>query len=667
MRKRSDESPDWDSQRMKIIGLGESSIRKSYYPELQQRIKELEEKTRELEAAYADQTLVSEELRRQIEETAEKELELRKSEERFRNLIDASPVPILLARDGRFVYTNLAFCQMAGYDHPAEITGRDLLEFVATEYREKVAGYIRARGQEEQTDVRYESVGERKDGSRFPYEISVAVIGLSDGPVTMAFVTDISERKAAEEALAKSGARLKRAELVAGIGHWEFYMDTGIVQASDGARSIYGLSGEVWSIPEVQKIPLPEYRAGLDEALRALISEGRPYDVTFRIQRPSDNALLDIHSLGEYDPMAKVVFGVIQDVTLQKQAEATLRESENKYRSIVETSPDLIWEIDASGRFTFMSRKIFDLLGYRAEDLIGKPFLTLLPPDQAHGAKQAFEKQVSAGLVPVTLEVIAQHADGHRVAMEIRSAPATDDEGHLTGFRGITRDITEAQRAAASLEQARKKMNLLNTVTFQDIQSAVFSLTAYHILIKQIRPDQKISSFLDKEEVLIQKITSSLNFAKNFQDMGMQPPRWQNVSQTFLFAISHLDFLQISHNLDLGDLDVYADPLLEKVLFNLMENVIRHGAGATEVRLWYQEKPDGLLLSIEDNGAGIPQEEKHMIFDRGYGKDTGLGLFLVREILSITGISIRETGTAGQGARFEIHIPKGAYRFGQPV
>jgi signal transduction histidine kinase len=97
-----------------------------------------------------------------------------------------------------------------------------------------------------------------------------------------------------------------------------------------------------------------------------------------------------------------------------------------------------------------------------------------------------------------------------------------------------------------------------------------------------------------------------------------------------------------------------------------MENVIRHGAGATEVRLWYEEKPDGLLLLIEDNGAGIPQEEKHMIFDRGYGKDTGLGLFLVREILSITGMSIKETGTVGQGTRFEIHIPQGVSRFGQP-
>jgi signal transduction histidine kinase len=96
-----------------------------------------------------------------------------------------------------------------------------------------------------------------------------------------------------------------------------------------------------------------------------------------------------------------------------------------------------------------------------------------------------------------------------------------------------------------------------------------------------------------------------------------------------------------------------------------MENVLRHGKGATEVRLRYLEKPDGLVLVVEDNGPGIPTEEKHMIFDRGHGKDTGLGLFLVREILSITGMTIRETGLPGQGARFEILIPPGAYRFGR--
>jgi len=785
MKKRSESPPDWEGQRAKIIGLGETSIRKSYYPELQQRIEELERKNAELNAAYEEKAVTEERLRFQFEETSHKEQELRRSEERFRNLIDASPVPVVLAREGKFIYVNRAFSMMTGYDSSDEIVGKNLLDFVAPGFRETVAGYVQARRHGEPADVRYESMGLRKDGSRFPYEISVAVIPLSDGPVTMAFITDISERKAADEALKISGARLKRAEQIAHIGHWEFNLGTNTVTASDGARSIYGLSGELWSIPEVQKIPLPEYRVMLDEALRALIHEGRPYDAEFRIRRSSDNAIVDIRSIAEYNAGTHTVFGVIQDVTERnragealrkserrfslfmenlpaavyikdadgnvlfsnqylnrlfgwsdpigrstldllphdiaermilddrdaisrgivntlesvtdaegnnrifnttkfslpdpsgspllggislditelRRAEAVVRESENKYRAIVETSPDLIWEIDMAGRFTFISPKISVFFGYHAEEILGKPFSMLLPPDQVPTAMTLFEKQVSSNLDQMTIEITALHADGHRIDVEIRSTAARDAGGNRTGFRGITRDITEARRAASSLEQARKKLNLLNIVTFQDIQTAAFSLSAYQILANKYLADTAAASYAEKESVLIRKIITSLEFAKHFQEMGIQSPRWQNVNQTLLFAISHLDFLKISHTFSTGDLEIYADPLLEKAFSNIMENVLRHAKTATEVRAWYEQKPDELVLFIEDNGIGVPREEKHIIFDRSYGKDTGLGLFLVREILSITGIAIRETGESGKGARFEFHVPPEGFRF----
>jgi signal transduction histidine kinase len=76
-----------------------------------------------------------------------------------------------------------------------------------------------------------------------------------------------------------------------------------------------------------------------------------------------------------------------------------------------------------------------------------------------------------------------------------------------------------------------------------------------------------------------------------------------------------------------------------------------------------QETSDGLTILYEDNGVGIPPENKEKIFIRGFGKHTGLGLFLIREILSITGITIAETGDYGKGARFEIRVPKGGYRY----
>jgi signal transduction histidine kinase len=94
-----------------------------------------------------------------------------------------------------------------------------------------------------------------------------------------------------------------------------------------------------------------------------------------------------------------------------------------------------------------------------------------------------------------------------------------------------------------------------------------------------------------------------------------------------------------------------------------MENVITHATGVTSVTLHYLKIPSGISILIEDDGSGIPASDKETIFERGYTGKKGSGLFLAREILSITGILIRETGTEGRGARFEILVPHGAFRF----
>ena len=104
-------------------------------------------------------------------------------------------------------------------------------------------------------------------------------------------------------------------------------------------------------------------------------------------------------------------------------------------------------------------------------------------------------------------------------------------------------------------------------------------------------------------------------------------------------------------------------PLLEKVFYNLFDDALRYGGEKmTAVRAYYRTGDSALTLVIEDDGVGIPARDKSRIFERGFGKNTGLGLFLVKEILAITGISIRETGIPGSGARFEITVPNGAWR-----
>ena len=118
---------------------------------------------------------------------------------------------------------------------------------------------------------------------------------------------------------------------------------------------------------------------------------------------------------------------------------------------------------------------------------------------------------------------------------------------------------------------------------------------------------------------------------------------------------------------DRSDLEVYADPLFDKVFYNLIENALVYGGEQlTTIRISTSESDNDLVIVCEDDGAGVDPEEKENIFRKGFGKDSGLGLFLIREILSITAITIQETGEPGKGARFEILVPEGDWRITAP-
>jgi len=346
------------------------------------------------------------------------------------------------------------------------------------------------------------------------------------------------------------------------------------------------------------------------------------------------------------------------------QKERDLERSEIFLSNIFENNPDMIFVKNAADfRYVRINRAGEELTGFLRDEIIGKTACDLFPKEVADAIMARDRKVLAARhAADIVEEKIVTREKGERI-LQTKMIPILDDAGNPRYLMGIAEDITEFKRTEGSLNLARHKLALLNAVTFQDIQTAAFTLSAYHELMKTFVTDERGRMFLEKQESMNQKILDSLNFAKHYQDMGMQNPRWQDVREVFLYAISHLDFLHIRHTCHVDGLQVYADPLLERAIFHLMQNVTRHSGNATEVSVSYIERSEGLTLMIEDNGIGIPAGEKHMIFDRGYGKNAGLGLFLVREVLSITGIGIRETGEPGKGARFEIAVPKNAYRF----
>jgi len=230
-------------------------------------------------------------------------------------------------------------------------------------------------------------------------------------------------------------------------------------------------------------------------------------------------------------------------------------------------------------------------------------------------------------------------------------------------FDGIVFDVTERMRSQKALEQATKKLNLLNYVTFRDIQNMIFTVSGYQALAKTSVQGSPAADLIGKEDEILQKISHSLKFVQSYQDLGIRPPQWQNVGQVFLLSISHLDFLRINHDLHVDGLELFADPLLEQVFQILADNTLVHGKTATKVTLTFSREAETLTLCYDDDGAGIPEETKIRMFSPDFQRQKGVGLFLAKEILEITGITIRETGTPGKGARFEMVVPAGAFRF----
>jgi len=221
-------------------------------------------------------------------------------------------------------------------------------------------------------------------------------------------------------------------------------------------------------------------------------------------------------------------------------------------------------------------------------------------------------------------------------------------------------EIVERRKIEEALSEANKKLNLLSSVTRHDIKNKVITIQGFLRFARKTNDIDTIQPFLDKIQDSAKAIEHQIDFSKIYHDLGVNSPKWLTLSNMIILAGNPA--LHITD--ETRTLQIFADPLFEKVLHNLADNTIRHGENATEVHVFVITDKDDIRIIWEDNGVGVPADQKEMIFQRGFGKNTGLGLFLIREILSITGMTIRETGEPGKCARFEITVPNGKWRYG---
>jgi PAS domain S-box-containing protein len=380
--------------------------------------------------------------------------------------------------------------------------------------------------------------------------------------------------------------------------------------------------------------------------------------------RKKDGSIIDVMlTLSPFDPynLSDGVTATVMDISRSKQAEEALRKSEELHKKLVETVPDIVIRTDLEGKIVFINENGPKKYGFSgACDFLGKSILSLIAPGDLPKAIEYTRLMFERQLGPIEYDIIIN--DDNRLSFEVNGDVLRHPNGVPYGMVYICRDNTDRKREVGAMRMMNKKLAMLSSITRHDIVNKLTVFSGYNTLLKKKVTDAKVIELLIKQDNAAETIRRHIEFTREYENLGVKAPEWKSVSDTIRKAVSRLDSGAITIINDTEGLAVFADDMLEKVFYNLTENAVRHGKKISEIRFWYEKSGDNLVIICQDNGIGIHSGDKDKIFEEGFGKNTGIGMFISKEILDITNMTISETGIYGEGARFEIVVPKGVYR-----
>jgi PAS domain S-box-containing protein len=593
--------------------------------------------------------------------------DLKESEEKYRTLMELAPIAVVLYRDRKIVYANAESVRLAGAASADELTGKDISLFIYPEDMQLSLDHTRRILETGEILPLLEQNILTLDGKPLTVEITGKRILYQHQPSVLVVFQDMTRQKETEKALALTNNQLRLALEGAGADDWEMNLATGEFHYSDQFTSMYDYSPEEKprTIEGVIAVIHPDDVAGCIQNLQRYI-EGKTdvYEsvIRFRTRDGSWGWYLSRGRATERDPSGRPtrITGVTIDITERMRAGNAVRESEEKFRSLFDNVNDHIFinELlpdDMPGKFLEVNTIMCSRLGYTRDEL-----LTMNVGDILTDSHRKELPEISHQIARKRFHTFyGEHRrkDGSVFTVEVNSNKFTFSGREV--ILSVARDITERLRAENAAKLARKKLDMMETVTRHEIRNLITGILGSVDMAFSLPTEGEREMMAREIRNLIAKILREIDFTEDYEMIGINPPEWQQVEQLIPLPAS----LQVRVSPEIASLEVYADPLLAKIFVHLAENVARHGVHATEVAISGSRTPGGMVITFEDNGAGVPGAAKEVIFTRKEGDRKGMGLFLVREILAITGITITETGEPGKGARFEIVVPEEAFRY----
>jgi len=334
-----------------------------------------------------------------------------------------------------------------------------------------------------------------------------------------------------------------------------------------------------------------------------------------------------------------------------------LREKETLYTGLFDHSEGgsiLIADLNGSRTIEEINWRAADLLRKNTAELKGSPVTSFW---SGKDQEDFFGRLIAEKAVYAAETTFALPDDNFLIVL-ISGAALPGGRAILTFF-----DITSRVHAETALKAANDKLSLLSRYSVDHLHASVDQIIETVDEADTHANDATTRGYLERIRALAWNVVRQLFLTESYKDLGALPPVWMSVQQSLETARLPSDDGSVSIRCWAGRLEVYADPLFSDVFTHLLENSLRHGGDFVKnIVVTYHETPDGLDLCINDDGTGIPAGKKHLVFEYDAGKHAGIGLFICRQIVEVTGMTIQETGTEGEGARFVIHVPPGGYR-----
>ena len=622
-----------------------------------------------------------EELNREVEERKRAEEAIRESEEHFKLLAENAPVAIFVQTQLQFAYLNPEALNLFGAKTEDQLLGQPVIDRFDPSYHDIVKERIHLLNEEKKQVGMMDQVYLKLDGSPFDAAVSAAPIRWRGHDGAIVFFRDVTERKRVQEELLQSELRLSRAELVAGLGNWEIDLSTKKATASVGARKIYGVGQQEFTLDDVKKFPLPEYRSMLHEALLALIKDGAPYDIEFKIKRPNDDQVFDIHSIAHHDPEKNSLFGIIHDIT-------DLRHAEESYRLLfaaIAQAAEGVIITDTTGIIQYANPAEESITGYSNDELLGrKPSIFKSDGHDENFYRNLWET-INSGKV-WSGRFINKKKDGTEYHEDASISPVYDKSGNLRNFVAVKHDVTKQLGLQEQLLQAQK-MEAMGTLAggfAHDFNNKLQVINGYVdlILFNKDLPETVKSEL----GVIKQTVDSSAELIRGMMVFSRKTPiELQPIELNKLVAQTRSMLTRsvpkmIEIDLLLAD-DLWAinasPNQIDQILMNLAVNARDAMPDGGRLTLKTENitlddeycifdpmaKPGRYaLITVSDTGCGMDKETVSHIFEpffttKASGKGTGLGLAVVYGIVELHGGRIICDSEPSVGTTFRIYFP----------